>query len=138
MNFIGKDCDFNNKLQSLITIEGYTIVSYINDEYTVTPNIDNLIQIFSVDNHIQYYESLKLASIKSFENYLETTNTCTNIFLYMHEYIDVKSLAEIINTFDKNNMVDNIMLYPKAPKLKLRNDIVENLPWQKKLNESLS
>ncbi len=49
----------------------------------------------------------------------------------MHKQIDPVKVADIINTFDKNNLVDNIWLYPTLENYEIRDNSVENLAWQK-------
>jgi len=138
MSFIGKQSDYNNRLEKLITLDNYTIVSYIGDLSIDTGDIDNLVQIFSIDKTEDYYITLQKGLDKTLDNYVHTTNSCTNIFVYMHEYVDPCTIADIINTFDKESLVDCIYVYPKVGDLIVRDNTLENLPWQKKINGILS
>jgi hypothetical protein len=138
MNFIGKQSEYNIKLKELITVTGYTIVSYIDDLTIKVENTGSMIQIFPIDDSNGYFSSIQKGMEKTLDNYVYKTNSCTNIFVYMHEYVDPKVIADIVNTFDKENLVDCIHVYPKVGLLKVRDNELENLPWQKKINGILS
>lgn len=138
MNFIGKQSEYNNILKELITVTGYTIVSYIDDLSIMVENTGDMIQIFSIDDSNEYFTNVQKGMSKTLDNYIYKTNSCTNIFVYMHEYVEPAAIADIINTFDKENLVDCIHVYPKVGLLKVRDNELENLPWQKKINGILS
>lgn len=138
MNFIGKNTDYNERLKALITVNDYTIVSYLDNFQIENVDAENLIQILPVNDSDEYYDAHKKVFAKGIENYLFETKCCTSIFVYMHEYVDPEVIANVINTFDKDILVDSISIYPKISDLKLRNNEVSELPWQKKINGTLS
>jgi hypothetical protein len=132
MNFIGSNCEFNNVLRDNIVIDDYTIISLVSttDDYS-TEYTSKMILILPIDTESAYFDSTKIAYNQMYNSAFASTNICTNIFVYMPMYVDPMQVADAINNFDKDNLVDNFYIYPKITNLVLRDNTVANLPWQK-------
>jgi len=132
-NFIGSDCTFNNKLQKGITVDSsYTVVSNVDGDYITGVESENIILIAPISSEEQYFEATKHGFMRMKDTNFNSTNLCTTIFVYMHEFVDINHIIDTINSFDKINMVDNIWIYPKMEKYQVRSDFIPDLPWQKK------
>lgn len=137
MNFIGSNCDFNNKLREVLKVN-YTVVSNIDGDYTTQIDGDNIILILPIDSMEEYTKHTGIGFNKMIDSaFYGSMKTYTTIYLFMHKHINVNDVADVINNFDKNNLVDNIWIYPKLDKIQLRDNLVENLPWQKLYNNSI-
>ncbi len=131
MNFIGNSNQFNDYVRTH-AITDYTIVSGIGGDIAENLVGDKFILIMPIDSENQYYQSTSIGYQKMIESgILDGSKIYTTIYLFMHEYIDPKDVVEIINTFDKTNLVDNIWVYPKLDNHVCRDNKVENLYWQK-------
>jgi len=133
MNFIGSNCDFNDKLKNSINIDSsYTIISFVSgkEDYT-TKYTNKIILVLPINNEEDYYNYVQIAYTKMINSAFRNLDTCTSIFVYMSDYVDPIQVADAINNFDKNSLVDNFWIYPKIDNLVLRDNIVANLPWQK-------
>lgn len=132
MNFIGSNCDYNNNIRNNLQNIDYTIVSNINGDYTKDIVGDKVILLMPIDSLEGYTNNTGIGLSKMIESgFTDSLKTYTTIYLYMHEQIDPVSVADIINTFDKNNLVDNMWLYPTLENYVIRDNNVENLAWQK-------
>jgi hypothetical protein len=134
MKFIGNiNNNFNKELISSINEIDYTIISHIEYNEELTHSDKKIIQILPITNEMDYYHSINIgwkSMIKS--AFYDDLEICTSIFLVIPEKHDPKEIANIINNFDKENLIDNIWIYPRPiQNLELRNTKVENLAWQK-------
>lgn len=138
MNFIGNNCEYNNIIQNNLIDIDYTVVSNIGGDYTKDITGDKIIMLMPIDNISCYLDNTGIGLTKMIESgFTDSLKVYTTIYLYMHEQINPVSVAEIINSFDKTNLVDNIWMYPTMDNYVLRDNSVENLAWQR-LNPSNS
>lgn len=131
MKFIGDRTHyFNRSLLPLIDNLPYTIVSYMDENYSYKSTDTVIIQLLPIKEFC-YFKSVDIAYTEMIRNgFYDTLKTCTSIFIVEPNLIDVKDVAKIIEGFDKNNLIDNIWIYPKPVKnYKLRNNDVEKLPY---------
>lgn len=136
MKFIGNsNNEFNAKLIPLLYDTTYTILSCIGGNYSYDSSDSPVIQLLPVDDEFNYYETVNKAWSKMIKNaFYDTLSTCTSIIIVKPELVDVAKVAKIIKEFDKNNLVDNIWVYPDPIKnLQLRNNSIEDLPYQKSI-----
>jgi len=133
MNFIGEDNNFNRSLRKGILDNDYTIVSYVGHKYDISSiNGDKFILILPIENEKDYYEATTVGIQKMVESgFTDSQKIYTTIYLFKLDSIDVDDIVDIINNFDKKNLVDNIWVYPKLDVIQLRDNSVENLSWQK-------
>lgn len=132
MNFIGNNCDYNNTIRNNLNDIDYTIVSNIDGDYTNDISGDKVIMLMPVYSLESYINNTGIGLSKMVESgFGDSLKTYTTIYLYMHEQIDPIKVADVINNFDKTNLVDNIWLYPTLDNYVLRDNSVENLPWQR-------
>ena len=132
MKFIGNNCEYNNNIRDNLNDIDYTIISNINGDYTKDITDDKVIMLMPIDSLEGYTTNTGIGLSKMIESgFTDSLKVYTTIYLYMHEQIDPVSVADIINTFDKNNLVDNIWLYPTLENYVIRDNNVENLAWQK-------
>jgi hypothetical protein len=132
MKFIGDiNYSFNEQLLPLLHDTLYTIVSYVNGDYSYETQDDNVIQLLAIDE-VSYYKSIDMAYTKMIQNgFYDTLKTCTSIFIVQPNLVDVEVVAKIINEFDRNNLVDNIWIYPNpVSNYVMRNNEVAMLPYQ--------
>lgn len=131
MKFIGSQTHFFNKsLLPLIENFPYTIVSYMDENYSYKSTDEVIIQLLPIKEFC-YFKSIDSAYTEMIRNgFYDTLKTCTSIFIVEPTLIDVRDVAKIIDSFDKKNLVDNLWIYPKPVKnYKLRNNDVEKLPY---------
>lgn len=133
MNFIGNNCNFNNVVKDNIDINiDYTIISYVSSTEDYSDSYANkTIIILPIDTEDAYFDSTKIAYNRIINSAFSSLDICTSVFVYMPDYVDPVQVADAINNFDKNNLVDNFWIYPKIANLVLRDNTVANLPWQK-------
>ena len=132
MNFIGNNCDYNNTIRNNLNDIDYTIVSNIGADYTSDITGDKVIMLMPIYSLESYTTNTGIGLSKMIESgFGDSLKTYTTIYLYMHEQIDPIKVADVINNFDKTNLVDNIWLYPTIDNYVLRDNNVENLPWQR-------
>jgi hypothetical protein len=132
MKFIGNNCEYNNIIRDNLNDIDYTIVSNIGGDYTKDITDDKVIMLMPIHSLEGYTTNTGIGLSKMIESgFGDSLKIYTTIYLYMHEQIDPVKVADIINTFDKNNLVDNIWLYPTLENYVLRDNNVENLAWQK-------
>jgi len=133
MNFIGSNCNFNNIVKDNIDIDmDYTIISYVSSTEDYADSYTNkIIIILPIDNEDAYFDSVKIAYNRIINSAFSSLDICTSVFVYMPDYVDPVQVADAINNFDKDHLVDNFWIYPKIDKLVLRDNTVANLPWQK-------
>ena len=132
MNFIGNNCDYNNTIRNNLNDIDYTIVSNIGADYTSDITGDKVIMLMPIYSLESYTTNTGIGLSKMIESgFGDSLKTYTTIYLYMHEHIDPIKVADVINNFDKTNLVDNIWLYPTIDNYVLRDNNVENLPWQR-------
>lgn len=132
MNFIGNPCDFNNKIKNKLTVN-CTVISYF-DNFEINDFYDgHNILLFPINTRQDYLKYTMLGLDKMVESGFESKNlkTYTSIFLYIPDKLNISDIIDTINNFDKKNLVDNIFLYPKLDNYQLRDNTVENLPFQK-------
>lgn len=137
MIFLGNlDNKFNRDLLPLIDNIDFTVISYIDNQTSYQCDDKNVIQLLPITGEDDYYHSINLAWKATVKNALyDTFANCTSIFIVNPEDNNVENLADIINTFDKENLIDNMWIYPESVKRKqLRNNIIEDLPYQKNLS----
>ncbi len=132
MNFIGNNCEFNNVLRDKLTVGDYTVVSNVGEDYTDRIEGNKVIILFPINSEKDYVKYMGEGYLRIIESgFTDSLKTYTSIFLYMIESIDVMDVVSVINNFDKDNLVDNMFIYPKLENCQLRDNNVENLPWQK-------
>lgn len=131
MNFIGHDNKFNNYIRSRI-ITDYTVVSNVGGKCTDTLLGDKFILLMPIDSEHEFTENTGIGYTKMLDSaILDGSKIYTTIYMFMHKHIDPSTIVDIINTFDKTNLVDNIWVYPKLENHIVRDNKVENLHWQK-------
>lgn len=132
MNFIGNNCDYNNTIRNNLNDIDYTIVSNIGADYTNDITGNKVIMLMPIYSLESYTTNTGVGLSKMIESgFGDSLKTYTTIYLYMHEQIDPIKVADVINNFDKTNLVDNIWLYPTLDNYVIRDNSVENLPWQR-------
>jgi hypothetical protein len=133
MNFIGSNCNFNNIVKDNIDVDiDYTIISYVSSTEDYSNSYTNkTIIILPIDTEDAYFDSTKIAYNRIINSAFSSLDICTSVFVYMPDYVNPIQVADAINNFDKDNLVDNFWIYPKIDNLVLRDNTVANLPWQK-------
>ena len=136
--FVGSDCEFNNRLKQSINIpHDYTVISNIDGDYSIDYEDKKTIVLLPISSEEEYFSSVTKGSLKSKKTFFDNTNICTLIYIFMPQYVDVDEVSNIINTFDKESLVDCMWIYPKIEqKLQMRNNEIHLLPYQQELKIS--
>lgn len=136
MKFIGKSCQFNDRVKELITID-CTVLSNIEEDnlHNLTDEIKDVIILNPINSESDYVKYTSDGYLRLIDSaFGQDMRTFTCIYIMLPQFVEAEQIAEIINTMDTKNLIDNMFVYPKIDNYKLRDNEVSNLPWQRKLN----
>ena len=136
MNFLGKPTEYNHELSKLLTVNA-TVISYFDGYYTQDFSSYHNVLLFPINSKEDYIRFSGEGFLKMIDSgFTGMLKTFTSIFLYLPGYIKLEDIADTINNLDLNNLVDTIHIYPKVNNYVLRDNKVENLPFQKLKNNT--